>query len=65
MSEKRNTNGFGLGSVLFLIFLVLKLAEIGPVRYWSWWWVTAPLWLPLLVVIVIMGLIALVYYMKN
>ncbi len=65
MSEKRNTNGFGLGSVLFLIFLVLKLAEIGPVQYWSWWWVTAPLWLPLLVVIVIMGLIALVYYMKN
>ncbi len=35
------TNGIGIGSVLFLIFLVLKLTGyIG----WSWWWVTCPLW---------------------
>lgn len=38
-------------TVLFFIFLVLKLAEIGPVATWSWWWVTAPLWGPLIVVI--------------
>ena len=30
--------------VLFLIFLVLKLTNTID---WSWWWVTAPLWLPL------------------
>jgi hypothetical protein len=23
------------------------LAEIGTVATWSWWWVTAPLWIPL------------------
>ncbi len=28
----------------FVVFLVLKLAEIGVVAGWSWWWVTAPLW---------------------
>lgn len=27
--------------LLFFIFLVLKLAKI---INWSWWWVTAPLW---------------------
>ena len=29
--------------LLFLVFLALKLAEIGVVSTWSWWWVTAPL----------------------
>lgn len=48
MSEKQTTSsGLGIGTILFLIFLTLKLAEIGPVQYWSWWWVTAPLWIPL------------------
>lgn len=28
----------GLG----LIFLVMKLMEIGPVAAWSWWWVLTP-----------------------
>ena len=30
--------------VLFLIFLVLKLTGKTVVATWSWWWVTAPLW---------------------
>lgn len=33
--------GPGLGGCLFLVFLVLKLT--GYID-WSWWWVTAPLW---------------------
>lgn len=33
--------GLSLPTVLFLIFLVLKLTEVID---WSWWWVTAPLW---------------------
>lgn len=38
-----STSSIGIGTVLFLIFLVLKL--IGVIT-WSWWWVTAPLWIP-------------------
>lgn len=34
-------SGLSFLSVLFLIFLVLKLT--GNID-WSWWWVTAPLW---------------------
>ena len=29
--------------ILFTVFLVLKLTGV---ISWSWWWVTAPLWLP-------------------
>lgn len=36
--------GIGLGTILFLIFLVLKLTGV---ITWSWWWVTAPIWIPL------------------
>ena len=55
-NEKNVSNGTGLGTLLFLIFLTLKLAEVGPVQYWSWWWVTAPLWLPLALIIVLLFL---------
>ena len=34
----------GLGTVLFVIFLVMKLAGV---ITWSWWWVFAPFWIPL------------------
>jgi len=33
--------GPGLPGLLFLVFLALKLT--GTIA-WSWWWVTAPLW---------------------
>jgi hypothetical protein len=40
----------GLGTILFLIFLVLKLTNYID---WSWWWVTAPLWITAILYIVI------------
>lgn len=33
-------------SVIFVLLLALKLAEIGQVATWSWWWVTSPIWAP-------------------
>ena len=48
MSNTSNSsNGLGLGTVLFLIFMVLKLTNYID---WSWWWVTAPLWIPILII---------------
>ena len=63
MSNKNNntSNGLGLGTILFLIFMILKLT--GYIT-WSWWYVTLPLWGPLLLVLVIMGIVALVAYNK-
>lgn len=53
MSKKKS---FPVFTILFLIFLTLKLAEIGQVATWSWWWVTAPLWLPLTIGLFVIGL---------
>lgn len=43
-------NRIGIGTTLFLIFLVLKLTSTID---WSWWWVTAPLWIPVGIVIIL------------
>jgi hypothetical protein len=63
--EKSAGNGLGLGTILFLIFLTLKLAEIGPVQYWSWWWVTAPLWIPLVMIFIIVVILSIVWVLKS
>lgn len=58
MSNKSNSsNGLGLGTVLFLIFMTLKLTNYID---WSWWWVTAPLWIPI-AIMAIVGLIVILY----
>ena len=42
--------GAGFTGLLFLVFLVLKLCNV---INWSWWWVTAPLWIPVAFVIIV------------
>jgi len=37
-------------TILFLIFLILKLTGV---IAWSWWWVAAPLWIPLVLFVAI------------
>ena len=45
------SSGIGLFGGVFLIFLTLKLAGIGPVAAWSWLWVFSPLWIPMSIVL--------------
>jgi len=33
-------------TILSLIFITLKLCHV---ITWSWWWVTSPLWLPMVI----------------
>lgn len=37
--------------LLFIVFLVLKLCGV---ITWSWWWVTAPIWIPFLLLFIIL-----------
>ena len=55
MSKSSGSSGVGLGTILFIVFLVLKLTNFID---WSWWWVTAPLWIPV-AFIMIMVVIAI------
>tara|TARA_S200002703_G_scaffold119163_1_gene104895 strand:+ start:296 stop:556 length:261 start_codon:yes stop_codon:yes gene_type:complete len=61
MSNSSNASGGGIGicGFLFLIFLTLKLAEVGTVATWSWWWVTSPLWIPIGIMLSILAIILL------
>ena len=63
------SKGLGIGTILFLIFMTLKLT--GDID-WSWWWVTAPLWIPLVgflafagIAVVIAIIVAYIGYKRN
>jgi hypothetical protein len=49
-----NYNGPSFFGLLFLCLLVLKLT--GFIDDWTWWYVTAPLWLPLAILFGILAL---------
>jgi hypothetical protein len=60
MAKENTSSGMGIGMVLFIVFLVLKLTGV---INWSWWWVTSPLWIPLAlggIIIGIVGVIAII-----
>ena len=53
----------GFCTILFIVFFVLKMTNTVD---WSWWWVTAPLWIPLcfivgciLLAVIIMGIVGI------
>lgn len=52
------SNGIGLCTILFLIFLVLKLTNYID---WSWWWVTAPLWIGWAIILLLLAVLGLLY----
>lgn len=41
--QANRRGGCGFFGLLFITFLVLKLTNV---INWSWWWVSAPLWMP-------------------
>lgn len=59
MSNKQTYSGqgIGFGGMLFIVFLILKLTHT---INWSWWWVTAPLWGGLALVIAILLILVIV-----
>ena len=68
MSDNNSSSaggGISLCSLVFIVFLVLKLCKV---INWSWWWVTSPLWIPLtlgIVVILIVFIIKLFKILKK
>jgi hypothetical protein len=56
------SGGLGLGGALFIVFLVLKLTDV---IAWSWWWITAPLWIPTVIVIAVLIIGVIVMFAKS
>lgn len=51
----------GICDLVFIVFLVLKLVKVID---WSWWWVTAPLWGPIALVIIIALIVTIVELLR-
>jgi len=63
--NKNNNNtsgGVTFASLLFLLFLALKLTNAID---WSWWWITAPIWGPFVIVVVVLIIIAVIAVLLN
>jgi len=54
MADNNNSGGLSLATILFLIFLILKLTNYID---WSWWWVTSPLWIGTLLISLVLFII--------
>lgn len=46
----------GIPETLFIVFLILKLCKVID---WSWWWITSPIWI--LIILAIVGTVFNLY----
>ena len=62
MSRQKNeivvSGGIGFLPALALIFITLKLCNVID---WSWWWVLAPIWMPIVALIAILIIVCIVW----
>ena len=62
MSNNNSSSGIGVIGLLGVAFIVLKLTNFID---WSWWYVTMPFWLGLVIVTVIAIVISIWYKLKK
>ena len=63
MSNTTKVQGsFPFLSILCLIFITLKLT--GYIA-WSWWWVLAPIWIPISIILVVFVVVGMIYVAEN
>lgn len=53
---------FPFMSILCLIFITLKLT--GYIA-WNWWWVLAPIWIPISIILVVFVIVGMLYVAEN
>jgi len=53
MKVEAGSNGIGLGTILTIVFIVLKLTKV---IAWSWFWVLSPTIIPLVLVLFTLGI---------
>jgi len=62
---KNESISIGFSGILFIVFLILKLTNV---IAWSWWWVTAPLWITIalnILIIISIVLFQFIIHMKK
>lgn len=62
---KDESVSIGFSGILFIVFLILKLTNV---IAWSWWWVTAPLWITIalnILIIISISLFQIIIHRKK
>jgi len=64
MDDRKNVtvNFGGIGTLLAIIFMVLKLT--GNID-WPWVWIFAPVWIPLALVLIILLTVGIITFIDN
>ena len=63
MNNNKNTGGgIGFCGMLTIAFIVLKLT--GYIT-WSWWWVLAPTWIPLAIIVILSTVLLVWKYIEE
>lgn len=64
MSNNTSSSNSGIGffGLLTILFIGLKLTGF---ISWSWWWVLAPAWIPLIVSVLIIAIVFTYLYWKK
>lgn len=64
MSKSSSSSGSGIGffGLLAIVFITLKLTHFID---WSWFWVLAPIWVPMGAVLLIILIIGIPYTIKE
>ena len=61
-SNNQSNSGIGVVGMTFIVFLVLKLCGVID---WSWWWITAPLWMSTAVLVLMLLVIGIAFVIKR
>ena len=61
---EHNYRFVGFLQLLTLLFVGLKLGQVGVVASWSWWWVLSPLLIPLAITLIFIVL-AIIWVFLN
>lgn len=61
MAKSSSSSSCGLSTILFVVFVVLKLVPGNPVNEWSWWWVTAPVWIWFALAAIVWFFVCIIY----
>lgn len=59
---ENNSGGIGFMGLLAIVFITLKLTNY---IAWSWWWVLAPLWIPIAIALLFMLVGITIMWIRN
>lgn len=61
-SQQQASGGISFLGLLAIVFITLKLCNV---ITWSWWWVTAPIWIPAALVVAVFVIVGFLLVCKS